>query len=1259
MDMAEFQLNMLSLNVRGMKNKVKRLCIFEYIKERKVDICFLQESHCVQEEEQIWKNEWGGDIVFSNGTNNARGVMILFKSKLNYTIHQMHKDNMGRLIIMKIEYENKQFNIVNLYAPNFEILKRDFYRTLFYQMTNSINTDDIRNIIIGGDFNLIFNKLMDRKGGNFSETNIYRETIDIIDQLISQHNLVDIWRLLNPSTKRYTWRQRNPAIHSRLDIWLISDHLTDCVKQTSILPSIRSDHSAITLSLEHYTTTKGKGYWKFNNSFVHDELYVNELIQNYNRWSTECAHFTDKRVVWEYLKYKIRNFSMNYGKLKNHETTSRVGELENKLSNITEQLESDDLSEEQCEHYHHEKNEIENELKEIEAHKAEGIMMRAKCLWYEQGEKSNRYFLNLIKQNSIKTNMNKLQLENGVVVKDPLQILTCQVEYYKELYSETVNKTPEQIRHFISNADTPSLNEQEKEMCDKDITEQEVCDAIQSFKKAKTPGSDGLTVEFYEKFWTIVKNNFMNVICESYQKGVLSQTQRMAIITLLDKGKNRYLLKNWRPISLLNVDYKIITKVIATRLKKVLPKLIHINQVGYVTERKITDNIRILSDIMFYTKEFKKPGMFINVDFSKAFDSVNWHFLLSTLHRFNFGSSFIKWVQIFYNDISSCIINNSRLSKSFKLERGVRQGDPLSPYLFILVIEILGIMIRNDKDIKGIVISNEEIKLLQYADDMTGCLSDVNSAKTFIHLINKFGLYSGLKLNTEKTEGMWLGSQYKSTNTPLGISWPRKPIRFLGVYLSYDEDEVNSFNFDNKIKKCKQVLNLWKTRHLSMYGRIQIVKTYIISQFLYVTAAIYIPNTYIVEVNHMIMDFIWWGRKPKLKREILYLPTSCGGLNVPNFRKLVDACYVKWVKRYDDDRSQCLWKTSFNYFISQNQINLNMLLKANYKIKDLSLKVSMPDFYFQLLHTWAMYGDSSSGKNTLIWYNTNLCMRNKSFFHNEFSNIGINSLYDLLDINSEWIHFSHLTNRGLPLGKWLTWNSIKSCCTKALKRGTVENIQCNLTIDEICLTLEGKELKKCTSRYINKAVAAASHKDVVHEGNIKKYLENGAEYDWQQIYNAVYRYIPDTGLREFQYKFLQDILINGNKLSQWRIKSDGTCELCNSEVETIEHQFWSCTYNKRFLDQLREWCHDIFNILVSKDMFFIGADEELLYHILCLAKKFLYTTRYNKVHPSFMYFEQYIQKVKLIEYKISQRNQKLNKYYSKWQPFDQLRNSQY
>ena len=248
---------------------------------------------------------------------------------------------------------------------------------------------------------------------------------------------------------------------------------------------------------------------------------------------------------------------------------------------------------------------------------------------------------------------------------------------------------------------------------------------LKSFHTNKTPGTDGLTAEFYTFFWNMLGKIITDSFNYAFQKGELSISQRQGIIRLIPKkDKNLSYLKNWRPISLLNTDYKIATKALAMRLKKVLPNIINNAQTGYLQGRFIGENVRLISDILHYTADQNLEGIALFIDFEKAFDSLEWGYLDKVLNAFNFENDFKLWVRTLYNNISSCTINNGYASRPFTLKRGVRQGCPLSGLLFVLAVEALSSAIRSRSDIKGIQVGNKEVKLSQYADDTTTFCKD-------------------------------------------------------------------------------------------------------------------------------------------------------------------------------------------------------------------------------------------------------------------------------------------------------------------------------------------------------------------------------------------------------------------------------------------------------------------------------------------------------------------------------------------------------
>ena len=309
--------------------------------------------------------------------------------------------------------------------------------------------------------------------------------------------------------------------------------------------------------------------------------------------------------------------------------------------------------------------------------------------------------------------------------------------------------------------------------CEGVITENECLLALNEFKNGKSPGSDGFTAEFYKFFWNNLSENLILSLNYAFEKGELSICQKRGIISLLPK-KNvpTNNLNNLRPISLLNTDYKIAAKVLAKRLEKVLPSIINPNHTGYIKGRFIGKNIRLISDLIAYTKGKNIPGIAIFLDFRKAFDSVEWDYIAKVLDVFKFKDDFKRWVKVLYTDKSSCVINNGFASPFFKLKRGVRQGCPLSGLLFVLAIELLALAIKNDPLIQGISVGEQEIKLLQYADDTTVFVRNTSSVEALLRLLDKFKNCSGLEINTHKSEALWLGSWKDRCDKPFSFKWP-------------------------------------------------------------------------------------------------------------------------------------------------------------------------------------------------------------------------------------------------------------------------------------------------------------------------------------------------------------------------------------------------------------------------------------------------------------------------------------------------------
>ena len=258
-------------------------------------------------------------------------------------------------------------------------------------------------------------------------------------------------------------------------------------------------------------------------------------------------------------------------------------------------------------------------------------------------------------------------------------------------------------------------------------------------------------------------------------------------------------MSNWRPISLLNVDYKIASKVIANRIKSVLQTIINETQTGFMKGRYIGENIRLIFELLDNTDEHNIPGLLFFSDFEKAFDtcSVNHEYMYQCLEHFNFGNDLIHWVKLFYNDANSCVSNNRSLSDFFKIQRGaVRQGCPSSPYLFIICIELLSNKIIKDPDIKGINIAGTEFKTSLFADDAAFIMDGTRkSFETLINIMDNFSYLSGLCLNTNKCQVLRIGSMKLKSIEYLKhrkYLWSSDEAKCLGMIFNTDKQKLFS-----------------------------------------------------------------------------------------------------------------------------------------------------------------------------------------------------------------------------------------------------------------------------------------------------------------------------------------------------------------------------------------------------------------------------------------------------------------------------------
>ena len=285
-------------------------------------------------------------------------------------------------------------------------------------------------------------------------------------------------------------------------------------------------------------------------------------------------------------------------------------------------------------------------------------------------------------------------------------------------------------------------------------------------------------------------------------------------------------------------------------MKKILDNIINEDQTGFVANRYIGENTRLIYDVMFCAEKYQIPGLLLLIDFEKAFDSVSWTFIKKTLDFFNFGPTFKKWINTFYCNIESCCLINGHCSEWFYIHRGCRQGDPISPYIFILCAEVLASLIRNNKQIKGIQIGKFEYKISQFADDTSLVLDGSESSlSAALQTLTFYAEFSGLHINMEKTKIIWIGANINSDVKllpHLNLCWD-KTFTILGIHFCTNLNNMVKINYEQKIEEIKKMLMSWSKRILTPLGKITVIKTLALSKINHLILSIPSPDVRMID----------------------------------------------------------------------------------------------------------------------------------------------------------------------------------------------------------------------------------------------------------------------------------------------------------------------------------------------------------------------------------------------------------------------------
>ena len=932
---------------------------------------------------------------------------------------------------------------------------------------------------------------------------------------------------------------------------------------------------------------------------------------------------------------ELRGLTIPYAKNKAKNLRKKEKDLQTRLSNL-DQLISNSVDSAQVNYLEVEYFQLKQELCLIYENKGKGSIVRSKTKWTEQGEKPTKYFFNLERRNYNHKTIRELKYPDGTLVTKEDEILKEIEIFYNDLYTSSTSVENALFQSFIANLEIPKLEDSVSSELEGEITLRECKDILCTFSSGKSPGEDGFTWEFYNCFFDLLGQDLVDCFNASYRAGEMSLSQRRGVITLIPKeDSDLSTLANWRPITLLNLDYKIASKIIARRLEKVLALLINPDQTGFIKGRYIGQNIRLINDILEQTKLQNIPGILLQLDFRKAFDTIEWEFIQRTIALFNFGESIQRWISIFYTNTESAVLNNGFCTNYFSLSRGVRQGCPLSPYLFVLAVELLACKIRQDKEIQGIKVLGKELKLSQFADDTTLLNSNCNSVKQAIAVLDNFGDISGLKLNPSKTKALWLGSWRHRKDKPFGFQWPEKPIRVLGTFISYNEKENEKSNFTLKLQKLKTIFDVWNCRNLTLFGRCLITKSLGISQLVHTISSLDVPREFLGAVNSTIFKFIWKNKKDKLKRKLMILDYDQGGLRAPSIDVLAKSLKLAWISRLLTDEPTCResWKTIPNYFFEKCG-GLNFLLRCNYD-KHFLEQIDLPQFYKLILLYFLEIKESfpnQSGQELILFNNKDILINGRTIFYRDWFDRGIYLVRDLLKSDGKFLSYTEFVQKYDLRCNFLIYFQVVS----AIPRHLVERAM-SYPVDRAGLLSSTMfHLSPETSINLTKMKNKDYYQLLVNKEKIEPKATSKWERDLQvgqaslqPFFSRVRNVCRDNKLREFYFKLLHRIVVTKKELFLFGVAEDAKCPYCELN-DSIIHTFHNCNWSQLFFAEVIKWFNkeNATSLTLSPTELIFGKDKDNI-------NKELPVDIIRKLNFTFLYAKYYLYNQKLLNRELS------------------------
>ena len=902
----------------------------DMMRDDRIGILALQETHLSPEKlVEVQKNRPRLKILGSahaNATNTA-GVALVLNRQLVEAADETPSWEIvpGRVLAARVSWHGQKLSILAVYGPN----DRDGSAELWSQILDWLQAPacPITNVdILLGDMNFVEDEI-DRQPMHFSRVD---DAATKFCALREYCHLVDGWRRRNPGVLEFTWRRRQHSQRSRLDRIYLSNHWADSERNWQVKSAITgTDHYMVSVDLtDHQGPKVGEGRYAIPNNVIDSREFLISLkpilqrFEKENRCRLARSDADNVQLTWARAKTDIVALARRVGRKLGGIVNRRLTELNSERREL--QNRSRESSDEASRSIEQVEAEIEEQRAKLSRRRGDNLRAAA---WIQHDAQTKEMYrqVRLVGPKARLKSM-RLPSENGIPqrwTEDSAKMSEIFRDHYDSVQARDLTVDPiereEAIREALESAEVRGVATAADCSSLSAKTSRELVEiALRESASGTAPGIDGIPYELWKLIarlhlqttgtpepWPDIIGILTDVFndVETYGVHPDSQFHRGWLCPLFKKG-NTDDPANYRPITLLNSDYKILSKSLAIRLAKVAPSLIHKDQAGFMPGRSIYDQCKLARLMVSWGEAMQQNGAIVCLDQEKAYDRIRHDYLERALKAYGVPDAFVLTVKRLYSGAATTVIVNGMLSSDLLVTRKVRQGDPLSCLLFNLAIEPLASMLRTS-NIHGFCLpeSTRRLVVSLFADDTCVFLSDRDDPRKLRKVLATWCLASGAKFNEKKTEVVPIGTpEYRESVTterrlyPLALRFEQsvkiakdgEAVRLLGTYIGNRIDQQGPWR--TVLDSVRASVELWKPKNLTMTGRTMVIQSIIGGKSQYLATVQGMPKSIELELTSIIGEFLWDNngerKRAAVNSHMMSLPVHQGGkaLLLPGLR---------------------------------------------------------------------------------------------------------------------------------------------------------------------------------------------------------------------------------------------------------------------------------------------------------------------------------------------------------------------------------------